>query len=135
MGLDQNLFRIKKQDVNDTLKPEFNDNDREEIAYWRKANQIHGWMNDNISAVENCTGYTISKNKLEQLRDICVAVYENNNVAFTQEHLPTRLGFFYGSDDYDDHYYNQVQNSIEQLNDVLNTTNFDTHEIYYWAWW
>ena len=47
-----------------------------EIAYWRKANAIHGWIISNSGAVDDCTPIHISKNTLIQLRDDCKKVVE-----------------------------------------------------------
>lgn len=134
MGLDQNLIRFERTtNANVT----FNSNDGEEIAYWRKANQIHEWMNKNLTevAVENCEGYPITKEQLEELRQVCVNVYTHQNEKYSQEHLPTTTGFFYGSDEYDDWYYNQVNNTIELIDKVLQSTDFNRQQIFYWAWW
>ena len=42
------------------------------IAYWRKANQIHAWFVQNIQGGEDdCGAYVVSKESLEKLLDIC----------------------------------------------------------------
>ena len=44
----------------------------EEVAYWRKANQIHRWFVDNIQDGEdNCESYEVSKQQLEELLGVC----------------------------------------------------------------
>ena len=41
-----------------------------ELAYWRKANQIHKWFVDNVQeGVDNCGEYYVSHEKLQELLD------------------------------------------------------------------
>lgn len=61
MGLDMFLTRVKK----------------EEVGYWRKANAIHAWFERKVApdeALENCKEYTVSKEDLIELRDVCKTV-------------------------------------------------------------
>ena len=39
------------------------------VAYWRKANHIHGWFVENVQNNEDdCDEYYVSRTKLEELR-------------------------------------------------------------------
>ena len=44
-------------------------------------------------------------------------------VKFASEHLPSRSGFFFGNTDYDDNYVWALENTIEQIDDTLDTLN------------
>jgi hypothetical protein len=46
-------------------------------------------------------------------------------VAFAMEHLPSRSGFFFGGTEYDDWYVWALENTVEQINDTLDTLNCD----------
>ena len=50
-----------------------------EMVYWRKANQIHGWMERNVCAgeCENCEEYVITKDQLVHLRNTCQQVLDS----------------------------------------------------------
>jgi len=137
MGLDQNLFKFNKRNDNKKLdcQEEHNNSNSTEIKYWRKANQIHSWMNKNISTIENCEFYHISKDQLQSLLDTCIEVKTRKDLDYNNENLPTSQGFFFGTDDYDDWYYTEVEETIEALQQIIEETNFNNEEIYYWAWW
>lgn len=57
----------------------------------------------------------------------------NPNVA--KELLPTTSGFFFGSTDYDEWYLRDIEKTIEIINNVLSTTDFETQMIYYVSSW
>jgi hypothetical protein len=44
-------------------------------------------------------------------------------VKFASEHLPSRRGFFFGGTEYDDDYVLDLENTIEQITDTLDTLN------------
>jgi len=48
----------------------------EEVAYWRKANAIHGWFVENVQGgVDDCDYHReVTKKDLENLRDTCLKV-------------------------------------------------------------
>lgn len=58
-----------------------------------------------------------------------------DNPELAQEMLPTQSGFFFGSTDYDEHYINELESTISQINKILETTDFDNESIAYSAWW
>ena len=69
MGLDMYLIRKKKSKNN---KKTYDDMEWEEIAYWRKANQIHKWFVDNVQdGVDDCRDYLVTKEKIQELINIC----------------------------------------------------------------
>lgn len=46
-----------------------------EVVYWRKANQIHNWFVTNVQGGnDNCQEYEVSKEQIEELRDLCIEV-------------------------------------------------------------
>lgn len=49
----------------------------EEVAYWRKANQIHKWFVDNCQGgVDDCRNQYVNVDKLKELVDLCKRVLE-----------------------------------------------------------
>src|SRR5690349_14391374 len=50
----------------------------EEVAYWRKANQIHQWFVTNIQGGEDdCGKYLVSIEKLRELVGLCKQVLDS----------------------------------------------------------
>jgi hypothetical protein len=90
------------------------------VGYWRKANQIHNWFVNNVQEGEdNCTEYYVSREQLQELLSVCQQVKTSKSAEVAEELLPTLLGCFYGSYEIDDWYWQQIDDSIEQLERVL----------------
>lgn len=137
----------------------------EGVGYWRKANAIHRWFVDNVQGGEDdCDIYEVSKEQIEELLDICERIksetilekgwvkngetfangmwcpnYEEGetivNPEVAEELLPTQGGFFFGSIEYDQYYMDDINETIDILTKVLETTDFDTQMIAYCASW
>ena len=88
-------------------------------AYWRKANQIHQYFVDTIqNGEDDCGDYDISGDQLFDLIELCLKVLRERNSKLAQKKLPTQAGFFFGSTDYDNWYYTDLENTVKQLADV-----------------
>ena len=102
----------------------------EEAGYWRKANQIHRWFVENVQdGVDNCGDYYVERNQLQALLDLCKIVQKDHSKA--EELLPSASGFFFGGTDYDEWYYNDIENTIKILESALE----DGDEFYYSSSW
>ena len=103
----------------------------EEVGYWRKANQIHRWFVENVQDnVDNCGEYFVPKVRLEELLELCQKVKANNSLA--GELLPTGTGFFFGGEEYDGWYFNDIETTIEVLKEALSD---DDASYYYSSSW
>jgi hypothetical protein len=88
------------------------------VGYWRKANQIHQWFVDNVqSGEDNCAEYYVDRDKLKELRDLCKLALKDKGKA--EELLPTQSGFFFGSTEIDEWYFQDVNATIEIINKCL----------------
>ena len=106
----------------------------EDVGYWRKANAIHKWFVDNVqNGVDDCKDYYVPKEKLEELLDICKKVKENHELA--KELLPTTNGFFFGSIDYDEYYFEDIENTIKIIEDTFSDYDKLLHEYFYHSSW
>lgn len=121
MGLDMYLFKRKKTDA-------------DEVVYWRKANQIREWfVNQGYPAGANCSEFPVDKNILEQLVADCKEAIAHPELA--PEIMPTSDGFFFGSTDYDEWYFDQLQETVDKVEQILKETDWETEEVFYYEWW
>lgn len=103
----------------------------EEVGYWRKANQIHRWFVENVQDnVDNCGEYFVPKSLLEKLLELCLVVKLNPEQA--ESLLPTGSGFFFGGEEYDEWYFNDIETTIEVLKEALSD---DDASYYYSSSW
>lgn len=94
----------------------------EEAGYWRKQNQIHRWFVENIQkGTDDCGEYYVNKDALASLLELCEKVKADN--ALADELLPSASGFFFGGTDYDEWYFNGIDNTIEILKEALEDEN------------
>jgi hypothetical protein len=101
-------------------------------AYWRKANQIHSWFVREIQGGEdNCGEYYVQSDKLIELLAICKHSLENKDPAL----LLPQGGFFFGSTDIDEWYWNDLKSTISQLERILALPEFDNLSFYYNSSW
>jgi hypothetical protein len=120
-----------------------------EVAYWRKANQIHNWFVVNVQdGKDDCGHYYVERDQLRQLRDICQQVIDGcplvdgqvtngysysggerqaileegqvmTNSELAERLLPTTSGFFFGGTDYDQWYISDLQETVTQIDKCL----------------
>jgi hypothetical protein len=105
----------------------------EEVAYWRKANQIHNWFVEEVqNGVDDCGEYNVELEELQDLVDRCKKVLVDH--ALAPELLPTGRGFFFGGTEYDEWYYADLENTIEQLEPLLVELDAWTDLSYHSSW-
>jgi len=104
-----------------------------QVGYWRKANQIHSWFVKHVQGgVDNCEEYRVTRDQLQLLLDNCKLVLMHKEEAKTL--LPTQEGFFFGSYEYDEYYWHDIQDTIDQLEKVL-TEYPETWDFKYQSSW
>lgn len=129
MGLDMYLYTNSRKvchEVNDSesFQDEFN-RPRGIAIYWRKANQIHRWFVTNVQCGNgDCGTYEVSVDELVELHDTCRAVLDDRSKA--EKLLPTMDGFFFGSTQYDEMYWQDVQYTLDKLEKVLDSVTCDS---------
>ena len=93
-----------------------------EAGYWRKANAIHKWFVDNVQGgTDDCGNYYVSRDQLQELKKLCEKVLAFRHLAV--ECLPAQSGFFFGSTDYDDWYFQVLEVTIKIIDDCLSLPN------------
>lgn len=114
------------------VRPVFKEN--EEVVYWRKANAIHSYMVKNLQGNEDdCGMYILNKEFLEQFKEDLEGVLSHK--LYYKDVLPTQSGFFFGSTEYDEYYYDNLRYSYEEVLKLLNDYDKDIEEgyIYYYS--
>lgn len=105
-----------------------------EVAYWRKANQVHNWFVMNVqNGVDECGSYEVTKENLQELCNICLSVLSKRTAPVKV--LPTKSGCYFGSTSYDEFYYYEIDRTKSILGNLLKTFNFDTHYLIYTNSW
>ena len=98
---------------------------KELMGQWRKANAIHKWFVDNVqNGQDDCNAYYVSSEQLKKLKEICEQVLNDHSKA--EELLPTTSGFFFGSTDYNEYYFDDIKYTIDILNDCLQEDEKET---------
>lgn len=103
-----------------------------EVAYWRKVNAVHKWFVDTCQDGEDdCRQTYVSREQLEALLELCKAVVADHSKA--DDLLPTQDGFFFGSTEYDEWYFKDLEDTVRQLENVLQLD--DTWDFVYQSSW
>jgi hypothetical protein len=125
MGLDMYAFSVAKNDGNEQFAIA-EDNDRTEIAYWRKHHDLHGWMErlyrdkGGVAESFNCIPVRLSLEDLDALQ-----------ADLMDGALPETTGFFFGTNPPD-------EDSLRE--DLVFVAKARTEiamgrEVYYDSWW
>ena len=102
------------------------------VGYWRKANQVHAWFVRKVQGGEDdCKEYWVDRDELEELRDLCKLALKEKDKA--EELLPTQSGFFFGSTEFDEWYWQDVKSTIEIIDKCLKMD--DTWSFKYQSSW
>ena len=104
------------------------------VGYWRKANHIHKWFVDNVqSGQDDCRSYEVNYEQLRDLLNVCDDVLDDHTKA--EQLLPTTSGFFFGGTEYNEYYFEQVQNTYDILMSIVATPEADTDDYAYQSSW
>jgi len=126
MGLDMYAFKMKAKEAGDiqTISG-WPEEMREEIAYWRKFNHLHGWMEtlyiEKGGTDEfNCVYVRLEQADLDRLKD----ALDNRKLV----HTP---GFFFGTSEWDDLHIIHTEEFIQDAKQAL----LDGDAVFYYSWW
>lgn len=137
MGLDMYLF----ESINGKLPTTDEEKEQlETVIYWRKANAIHKFLSDaiiekqdlDLYEIENVGYYLVDYEILESLYQTCQKVLDNHDLA--SELLPTYQGFFYGTYEYDEYYFDNIKYTMNKLEELFKHYK-KTDTFIYHVWW
>lgn len=101
------------------------------VGFFCKVNALFKWVEDHVGAFENCEKVPITLAHLRALqRDLQALTPENCRLLF-----PTTEGFFFGSTDYDEGYWIDVEETKRWLETMIDTFDFDRKLLLFMAWW
>lgn len=93
-----------------------------DVGYWRKANAIHDWFVREVQGGEDeCKPHWVGREQLVELKELCEEVLADKSKA--KELLPTASGFFFGSQEYDEWYFKDLEATVEIINKALTLPN------------
>ena len=126
------------------------------VGYWRKANHIHQWFVQEVQdGIDECQRSYVGNDKIRELYELCLLVFDKlddahmtaetqktyggesyevevyDNKEKIKELLPTTCGFFFGSCTIDKYYKQDIQDTIEILEPLLDCED----SIFYQASW
>lgn len=148
MGLDQyltasNYIWSEDKGIKKKIKSIFPkiDLEPEKIVFkfitWRKANAIHKWFVDKVQeGNDDCKEYNVSLEQLKELLDIIkeilkeeetvkglvknLANHTKRNIEKAEALLPSQTGFFFGKSEYDEYYFQDLEETKEKLEYLFN---------------
>ena len=135
MGLDMNLYACEAGEDIPDLDTLYNEATTLESWSWRKANAIHRWFVENVQQEEDdCGVYEVTYDQLKRLMANVNWVLMFPEQA--QGYLPTQAGFFFGSQDYDEYYMEDIILTKQHLREAirLKEKNPDTRFFYCSSW-
>lgn len=124
MGLDMYAYSVPAEAVIDDFS--FADGEKTEIAYWRKHNALHGWMESQFIAKGgegefNCQPIRLTEDMLKELR-----------TQIKGKSLECTSGFFFGGNyEYDDWF---AQRDLQFVLEALTIVQ-SGGAVYYDSWW
>ena len=135
MGLDMYLYQ-RNQDKNE---------DDIQVGYWRKFNALHAYILDITDSARdtNCAEINLDLYEVEEILDTLKRVknileseggFSVENIDRVGALMPPAAGFFWGSQDINEDYLNDINRSID-IFERARALLHDGQEIYYYCWW
>ena len=107
--------------------------------YWRKANQIHNWfVNTLADGVDECQRIPVRRENLVALHNRCGVLLDTKSTELAMELLEPTSGFFFGSTNIDEYYWQDIEETHKQLTELLDEITEDNqwnYRIEYQASW
>lgn len=125
MGLDMYAHKVRLNPAGPRLQVDFElPDDAEELFYWRKHPNPHGWMRERYLAKGgadpdfNCRNLALDEDDLLALRE-----------AVNSDHLPETTGFFFGT--------STPEDKVDDLRfiELAMQARRDGYEVVYSAWY
>ncbi len=129
MGLDMYAWRVKAEDAVDDFTIAKNDEGSakvDEMFYWRKHHDLHGWMErlyyrkGGAASSFNCVPVRLTEEDLLELE-----------LDIKTNHLPATVGFFFGNNPPDDDSASEDMKFLSAAREAIQQGD----AVYYDSWW
>lgn len=101
---------------------------------FRKANCLQGYF-EKYYTVENTVDVGFTFDKIEELYTITKYILAHKeDMKYIQKHFPPYEGFFFGSYEIDEYYFNDVEEVFAMTVQLQRCANKDSY-FYYWCWY
>lgn len=102
-------------------------------GYWRKANSVHQWFVNNVQDGEDdCKDYYVTREQLQALALQCQRIIDKVD---GPDELPPTDGFFFGSTEVDEYYFEDLEQTVEIIDKALANPDFEKADFYYHSSW
>lgn len=103
-----------------------------QVAYWRKFNALHNWFVNNVQlGVDDCGFYELFQDHIVDLLDTLQNTLDDQD----SSHFEPIGGFFFGSIEVDDYYWEQVENTRDKMYRLLNDFDWENQRMFYYSSW
>ncbi|MHW63103.1 hypothetical protein D9G53_28530, partial [Escherichia coli] len=92
-----------------------------EVGYFRKVNPLIAWFEKHCGPLENAVERPVSRTELEALLSDLECLTPEN----CREFFPTTEGFFFGSQEYDQYYWKDVEDVKSWVRRTLDSFDFE----------
>jgi hypothetical protein len=94
------------------------------VGYWRKANAIHNWFVQNVQDGEDdCKEYGVYEESIKDLYQVVCEVLEAHTNEVALEKLSPAAGFFFGSTEINEWYWQDLENTKKILQPLVDAFN------------
>lgn len=101
------------------------------VLYWRKANAIHRWFVEECAdGVDECQDIIVYRDRIEDLLSLCSEALDSKDPSI----LPPQSGFFFGSTEIDEWYWNDIERTHTELTRVLDEVENEEYFVYRASW-
>ncbi len=91
-----------------------------QAIYWRKANHIHQWFVEHVQGgVDECQRSYLGRDDLNALLKECNKALASRGTSDETDILKPQSGFFFGSTNRDDWYWQQTEYTAERLTKIV----------------
>ena len=123
------VILVNSKKSNNKLNISVENTSSQEIAYWRKHNRLHGWMERLWREKTGEEGDFNCKELQLELIDIT-----NLEKAILKNELPQTEGFFFGGDSYEDYEEHYMVDDLKFVKEARQAI-MEGDEVIYNSWW
>lgn len=136
----------KANQVHKYFVDECNDGNDDNCAYYEVSKDVIEKLNfkckeilDDVELIDDYVlqNYSYDKNEdgetIKKERYVPGKVIKDTSIC--EEQLPTQSGFFFGSTEYNECYYEQIKYTYDLTQNILNIFDFENNDLYYEASW